>query len=424
MIDCAGIADYGLDVISVKFSDFENLLIYRPVLVGVREDVLSIALATTEGNNATQFNYWKNVEVWASSSDSTTTVGWQQTGTNSHNINQNTYVLCGVVHSHGDALQVINADTNTWIALRTYALGKGVGVRLYGSDDAAAPSAFARLNIWLNPLLGGFAHTGTAQAGAASTITLASAASTDNSQYEDRVMMITGGTGIGQQRTISSYDGATKIATVSVAWTTQPDNTSNYSIYSGGVVAESGTTTKSDSNAMFGYHTSDGASPPIIESQVRFTYTTSGMNSGYATQRFTPVVTFVTPGDLSVTYSAATGRYWLDGGRCKFTLNLTFTPTYTTASGILQIKGLPYISLSSNFGNQFYPVNVTSSETTWTFGASKTQVAGRILAGGAFPATIQLLGMGSGVTAAYLTTAEFPTGTAKSLLISGEYEIN
>jgi hypothetical protein len=41
---------------------------------------------------------------------------------------------------------------------------------------------------------------------------------------------ITGGTGVGQTRTISAYDGGTKTATVSSAWTTVPDDTSTYVI--------------------------------------------------------------------------------------------------------------------------------------------------------------------------------------------------
>lgn len=71
---------------------------------------------------------------------------------------------------------------------------------------------------------------GTAQAGAASTITLASGASATNSIYVDRTVTITGGTGVGQSRVISAYVGSTKVATVHRSWNTNPDNTSTYSI--------------------------------------------------------------------------------------------------------------------------------------------------------------------------------------------------
>lgn len=71
---------------------------------------------------------------------------------------------------------------------------------------------------------------GTAQAGVAGSITLASGASSVNSTYVDRTVTITGGTGIGQSRIITAYVGATKVATVHRNWDTTPDNTSTYSI--------------------------------------------------------------------------------------------------------------------------------------------------------------------------------------------------
>lgn len=74
------------------------------------------------------------------------------------------------------------------------------------------------------------AHAGTAQAGAASTITLAAAASATDDAYRGMRIKTTGGTGTGQARVISTYVGATKVATVSEAWTTPPDITTTYSI--------------------------------------------------------------------------------------------------------------------------------------------------------------------------------------------------
>jgi len=72
--------------------------------------------------------------------------------------------------------------------------------------------------------------TGTAVAGGSDTITLPAAALGTNDIYNGSTITITGGTGAGQQRIISGYVGATEIATVSVPWTTQPDNTSTFSI--------------------------------------------------------------------------------------------------------------------------------------------------------------------------------------------------
>lgn len=73
-------------------------------------------------------------------------------------------------------------------------------------------------------------HGGTAAAGGASNITLAPGASAANDTYNSMSIVITAGTGIGQSRVVSAYVGATKVATVSVAWVTPPDATSVYSI--------------------------------------------------------------------------------------------------------------------------------------------------------------------------------------------------
>lgn len=69
--------------------------------------------------------------------------------------------------------------------------------------------------------------TGTATAGAATTLTNGAKTWTTN-QWANYQIRITGGTGIGQIRTIASNTGT--VITVSAAWTTNPDATSTYSI--------------------------------------------------------------------------------------------------------------------------------------------------------------------------------------------------
>lgn len=70
----------------------------------------------------------------------------------------------------------------------------------------------------------------TATAGAASSITLDAGASATNSIYNLNIITITSGTGAGQSRLISAYVGATQVASVTPNWTTNPDNTSVFSI--------------------------------------------------------------------------------------------------------------------------------------------------------------------------------------------------
>lgn len=74
-------------------------------------------------------------------------------------------------------------------------------------------------------------HSGTAQAGAATTITLASNASSSDDAYNSRSVRITGGTGSGQTKVITDYVGSTKVATVNTAWSTNPDATSTYEVF-------------------------------------------------------------------------------------------------------------------------------------------------------------------------------------------------
>jgi len=386
---------------------------------GISPDNTSVYLiagpGATKGNNATQFNNWETVTVWAAMPTQNTTVGWVQQGNPTNNVNQSVYTNCGCVVWHGDALQCINSDTNTYTGFRTYTFGKGVGVRLYGNDKNDAE--FARQHCFINPVLGGLAATGTAQAGAAGTITLAATASTSNLQYEGRVIRITSGTGSGQENQITTYNGATKIATVIANWVTVPDATSHYAVYTGGANAETGAATNSTDNGMYNYHTADGASRPIIGSQVRFTYSVAG-DASFGWTPFVPTLTFATVGDLAVSYTTRSGRYWRTGTTIRFVIQLTCTPTYTTASSTLRIGGLPY-PCKSGVGLGFYPVTVHNSDTSWTFGASATQAVGRVIPGQTY---VQLQGLGSGIDTINIGTTEVASGSAKNFFISGEYE--
>ena len=75
-------------------------------------------------------------------------------------------------------------------------------------------------------------RSNTAQAGGSDTITLDSGASSTNDIFNGSIIRTTGGTGSGQTRAISDYDGSSKVATVSVAWTTQPASDTTFTIES------------------------------------------------------------------------------------------------------------------------------------------------------------------------------------------------
>ena len=76
----------------------------------------------------------------------------------------------------------------------------------------------------------GVTEAGTAQAGGDSTITFRSGASSVNDTYLGDLVRIVAGTGVGQSAFITGYVGATRVATISGTWATNPDSTSYYEV--------------------------------------------------------------------------------------------------------------------------------------------------------------------------------------------------
>jgi hypothetical protein len=71
---------------------------------------------------------------------------------------------------------------------------------------------------------------GYAQAATSNTITLATDASDYDNKFNGWQIEILSGTGAGQIRTISDYVGATRVATISTAWSVVPDTSSEYGV--------------------------------------------------------------------------------------------------------------------------------------------------------------------------------------------------
>jgi len=120
--------------------------------------------------------------------------------------------------------------------------GTGAGqTRLIAEYDGTTKIAKVDKAWFTNPAVGSVyeilpfssilvANHGTAQAGAAGSITLAAGASAVDNAYIGSVVYLSTGTGAGQVRLITDYDGTSKIATISDNWTTTPDNTSVYKV--------------------------------------------------------------------------------------------------------------------------------------------------------------------------------------------------
>lgn len=123
-----------------------------------------------------------------------------------------------------------------------YADGSDFSVVLAGAtvDGQTVNAVLASFSIRNRPTAGVLAR-GTAQAGAATTITLASGASATDDLYNSAIVSIVSGTGAGQTRIVADYVGSTKVATVDAAWATNPDSTSVYELLPLGIVGLSAT---------------------------------------------------------------------------------------------------------------------------------------------------------------------------------------
>jgi hypothetical protein len=125
----------------------------------------------------------------------------------------------------GDAIAMVKSDImnqgREWSPLRDLAYV----TMTENVNHIQAPTDYSKL-LHASVLDG--TRRDTAQAGAASTITLAASDSGTENDTEAKLIVITGGTGEGQARAIQDYNSSTKVATVDSSWDTNPDATSTY----------------------------------------------------------------------------------------------------------------------------------------------------------------------------------------------------
>ena len=121
----------------------------------------------------------------------------------------------------------------------------------------------------------------------------------------------------------------------------------------------------------------------------------------YEEGTWTPVLTFATLGNLSVTYSGQTGTYLKIGKTVIIWFNLTTSAfTHTTASGNCEVTGVPFTS-----GLGFAGRGALSWQGITK--ASYTDMCPSVVTA---TTLMRLAGMGSGQAVVNITAADMPTG--------------
>lgn len=131
-----------------------------------------------------------------------------------------------------------------------------------------------------------------------------------------------------------------------------------------------------------------------------------------STGSFTPTISFVTPGDLAVTYSTQRGRYSRIGDQVTAYFEIvTSAFTHTTAAGNAVIGGMP-----ASFPATTYDVG----PCYWT-GITKANYTQVSVLGQASTTELRLVASGSGQALTYIAFGDMPTGGTVQLAGSLTY---
>jgi autotransporter family porin len=120
---------------------------------------------------------------------------------------------------------------------------------------------------------------------------------------------------------------------------------------------------------------------------------------------FTPVFTFTTPGDLSVSYSVQAGNYTRVGNVVNAQIQIVATPTFTTASGEVSITGLPIATTSASG----YELSATFISYGFSYPAAATVL---FLYAGGSATTMSMYGVTATGTNPQVGTTQFVSGQA------------
>lgn len=133
----------------------------------------------------------------------------------------------------------------------------------------------------------------------------------------------------------------------------------------------------------------------------------------YETGTFNPAVSANTPGDLSISYGTRYGVYQRIGNTLHYFIYLSFTPTYTTASGNISITSFPIATLTATntvlVGIGGAGFTAVASATGYIFTPQSTTATGAVLR--------------SALTAANLNITSFATGAISVITMQGSYRV-
>lgn len=137
-------------------------------------------------------------------------------------------------------------DFDTLTGVHDVAIATTDAFYVPGSDYTVVLSAATIDSQTVNAVLAHFSienrfqgeiRKGTAQAGAAGTITLDASASATDDFYNGCLVFLESGTGALQARVISDYTGSSKVANVDRNWVTNPDSTSVFRVFPGSLAS-------------------------------------------------------------------------------------------------------------------------------------------------------------------------------------------
>jgi hypothetical protein len=187
------------------------------------------------------------------------------------------------------------------------------------------------------------------------------------------------------------------------------------------------TTTNNEVNVTLSGQTGTGTfvgsnSPTFVTPTLGVSSATSinfgggALNSYVPISTWTPVFTFATLGNLTVSYAVQTGYYLQTGGVVFIQFSLEFTPTFTTSASFAQITGIP---ITANANCQVYFTLINNS-TNFTYPSGYSALVGGVNMSATF---VQIKAVGSAKQFSTLTTSNFTTGTQYYFNATGFYFI-